>query len=785
MDSDDAHSAPSTLTTIVPAVPAPGYELILVSPSANKLVLYSPRTRQFAVQPAFALPSVSSSTSTATAGDDEAPTAPPLPAPSTASSSSSTPRGPASYCPFCHQPVLRPPGRHPSPLQHQFLPLPPSDPLRSAEPDSASDDADWGFTSGRRRRWTRSGTTAHEGAYFELLSEANSLAGSPRTTGTQRGIEGVEGAGVRDEGLHEGQMNEGYCARFFEEVQLLGRGGQGSVYLVRHVLNGEGLGLYALKKIRVGDSTLSLLQILREVHLLESVSHPNIINYAHAWLETSSPTAFSPPVPTLHVLMAFANGGSLQSFIHQRGGGAPLEEEMSTRMRRKERLRAKSRGGGSGGSERAIHLLRVEDLLDLFRDVVSGLAFLHSRNVLHLDLKAENVLLHWDEDSLLPTCKLSDFGNATSDSYHRERHGGSGTLEYAPPESWLVDPKTGKLSSPDRATDQWALGLVLHLLCFFALPWTEGEDTERLETEIRGYRGFFPSDVFPSSPSSTPHHFLTLRHDLPPSVLLLLSSLINLTPHSRPSCDRVLHALPGIRRDAAELAANGGFNAEGAGGEVALRQPVRYAPVVRRAVPAPARGVLPALGDGEGEREGKEGRPQRRGSVSLAARGRHARALPSPEPDEDEREEDEERWELLPARRSSIPRRLSSPSLALSHRSSASSPVSPPPRSPTYSRQLTPPSPSVLVKQPYQSNRRAVLAALARNRVVRNKVLAAAVGVGKLLLLPPSLRSALPLPLALLLLLETAIDVALADRWVTVGLLVVHLAVVQVVGRVW
>lgn len=35
--------------------------------------------------------------------------------------------------------------------------------------------------------------------------------------------------------------------------------------------------------------------------------------------------------------------------------------------------------------------------------------------------QAENVLLHWDDDALLPTCKLSDFGNATSDSYHVER----------------------------------------------------------------------------------------------------------------------------------------------------------------------------------------------------------------------------------------------------------------------------------------------------------------------------------------------------------------------------
>lgn len=31
------------------------------------------------------------------------------------------------------------------------------------------------------------------------------------------------------------------------------------------------------------------------------------------------------------------------------------------------------------------------------------------------------MLLHWEEDDLLPTARLSDFGNATSDAWSRER----------------------------------------------------------------------------------------------------------------------------------------------------------------------------------------------------------------------------------------------------------------------------------------------------------------------------------------------------------------------------
>lgn len=83
--------------------------------------------------------------------------------------------------------------------------------------------------------------------------------------------------------------------------------------------------------------------------------------------------------------MAFANGGSLLDFINARGGGSSsLDENGLSMEERKERVRGKRKGRVTG---RAVHLLRVEDILTLFGEIVVGLAFLHSRNILHLDLK--------------------------------------------------------------------------------------------------------------------------------------------------------------------------------------------------------------------------------------------------------------------------------------------------------------------------------------------------------------------------------------------------------------
>lgn len=56
---------------------------------------------------------------------------------------------------------------------------------------------------------------------------------------------------------------------------------------------------------------------------------------------------------------------------------------------------------GSKKEWTAVHLLSAEEVHSLFRDVVEGLGFLHSKSILHLDLKPGNVLLTWDEGQLM------------------------------------------------------------------------------------------------------------------------------------------------------------------------------------------------------------------------------------------------------------------------------------------------------------------------------------------------------------------------------------------------
>ncbi|KAH9940700.1 kinase-like protein [Amylocystis lapponica] len=421
--------------------------------------------------------------------------------------------------------------------------------------------------------------------YFQLLEIANDTASRPAsphfssspgftplnigTSGDTSGSTSAQSAEGSD-AFRAGNMAEGYFKAFFREECRLGMGANGSVFLCQHVLDGNLLGHFAVKKIAVGQSHSYLLTILREVRLLESLHHPNIVTYHHAWLETCQFSSFGPKVPTLHILMQFAEGGSLDDFIDARLGRLPpatapsaTPSSRTARIRafrayqratpaERERLRREmGLGGGPDGGAvgsadwKAVHLLSAEEVKGLFGDVVAGLAFLHDKSILHLDLKPGNVLLTWDEGRLIPRAMLSDFGTSQDMLKSRTRSGNTGTLEYTSPES-LPSPFTGVLRQVDSKADMWSVGMILHKLLFFRLPYSHASDSiasekrgdketaDMLEKEVASYTGF-------KSSSSLVDTFQSRR--LSHAYLVLLEGLLNVTPSARPSSERVLSAI--------------------------------------------------------------------------------------------------------------------------------------------------------------------------------------------------------------------------------------------------
>lgn len=90
--------------------------------------------------------------------------------------------------------------------------------------------------------------------YFHLLAESTSSS-RPRTPPGQESSGRLFGADA---------MADGYFDTFFREERKLGMGANGSVFLCQHVLDGNTLGHFAVKKIAVGSSHEYLLKILHE-----------------------------------------------------------------------------------------------------------------------------------------------------------------------------------------------------------------------------------------------------------------------------------------------------------------------------------------------------------------------------------------------------------------------------------------------------------------------------------------------------------------------------------------
>lgn len=134
--------------------------------------------------------------------------------------------------------------------------------------------------------------------------------------------------------------------------------------------------------------------MLREVRLLESLRHPNIIPYYHSWVDETRFSSFGPPILALHVLMMYASAGNLDAFLLSRSHGAASSSPLSARdvldadtenmalLPKAERIKAfkrrrqSERPGQRPSETRGVHLLGLDEISKLLADVVEGLAFL-------------------------------------------------------------------------------------------------------------------------------------------------------------------------------------------------------------------------------------------------------------------------------------------------------------------------------------------------------------------------------------------------------------------------
>ncbi|KAK9234558.1 kinase-like domain-containing protein, partial [Lipomyces kononenkoae] len=118
-------------------------------------------------------------------------------------------------------------------------------------------------------------------------------------------------------------------------------------------------------------------------------------------------------------------------------------------------------------------LLKPRVVQRLFAELVSAVLYLHNNDIVHRDIKLENVLLNVEQGSLLSAIEstkavttLTDFGLSRHiDPENPTLTTRCGSEDYAPPELIMGQPYDG------RQTDAWALGVLLYALMEGRFPF--------------------------------------------------------------------------------------------------------------------------------------------------------------------------------------------------------------------------------------------------------------------------------------------------------------------------
>ncbi|KAE8133888.1 kinase-like domain-containing protein [Aspergillus pseudotamarii] len=331
------------------------------------------------------------------------------------------------------------------------------------------------------------------------------------------------------QGISSAAFIPNYFKKFFVEEGILGKGGKGVVLLVKHVLDGVSLGHYACKRVPVGDDHEWLEKVLGEVQLLQHLTHQNLVSYRHVWLEDAKISTFGPSVPCAFILQQYCNAGDLHNYI------CGSVQTSTTTQQLKERLRRRSRGEPDPHTDaNEPRKLHFEEIYSFFKDITSGLRYLHANGYIHRDLKPNNCLLHKTSDGI--RVLVSDFGEVQAQDSIRLSTGATGTVSYCAPEVLRREYPGGPFGNFTFKSDIFSLGMILYFLCFAQLPYSnadliheEREDLDRLREEISQWAGF--------------DHARRMRPELPEQLYTFLERLLSVNPDRRPSADDVLNGL--------------------------------------------------------------------------------------------------------------------------------------------------------------------------------------------------------------------------------------------------
>uniref|UniRef100_A0A8C3BHG5 Serine/threonine-protein kinase n=1 Tax=Cairina moschata TaxID=8855 RepID=A0A8C3BHG5_CAIMO len=248
--------------------------------------------------------------------------------------------------------------------------------------------------------------------------------------------------------------------------EVLGSGQFGIVYGGKHRKTGRDVAIKIIDKLRFPTKQES--QLRNEVAILQNLHHPGVVNL-ECMFETPE---------RVFVVMEKLHGDMLEMILSSENGRLP---ERITKF--------------------------------LITQILVALRHLHFKNIVHCDLKPENVLLASADP--FPQVKLCDFGFARIIGEKSFRRSVVGTPAYLAPEVL-------RNKGYNRSLDMWSVGVIIYVSLSGTFPFNEDED---IHDQIQNAAFMYP-----------PNPWKEISHE----AIDLINNLLQVKMRKRYSVDKTL-----------------------------------------------------------------------------------------------------------------------------------------------------------------------------------------------------------------------------------------------------
>ncbi len=235
-------------------------------------------------------------------------------------------------------------------------------------------------------------------------------------------------------------------------LKCLGKGTFGEVFLTSKKDENE---LFATKKMdrKYADQPKVSKYLKNEIEILKQLNHKNIVKLEDVKITKTH----------YYLVMEYCNGGTLSECLkkYQKKHGQPFSEEI---------------------------------VQYLMRQIVEGIKYIHNHNIIHRDLKLDNILVHFNSETdknnlniMKAIIKIIDFGFATHIKKEDLCYSTLGSPINMDPNilKKMADKKLGiddgKMVGYDQKADIWSLGTI----CYEMLIGKSAFDSESMSELIQ------------------------------------------------------------------------------------------------------------------------------------------------------------------------------------------------------------------------------------------------------------------------------------------------------------